>query len=131
MVGGVCTAPSPFFPTNLVQFRFNLNFRCDLVFWTNIQGPPFVPAPTPGPVSTPLSAAPDPACCLYASVQTNQWTIRYQANFSPIAPFAQTGGVAPTMGITLDPQPKRTALPATIEARFPAALNVLALNART
>ena len=53
----------------LARFTFNIDFRCDLVFWTSVgknQGP-----------------ADSPACRLYSSVFSNTWGIRFDASFSP------------------------------------------------
>jgi hypothetical protein len=106
------------FPGTLVFFRFNIDFRVDLLFWTNITK-----------VSTP---SPDSACRLYSSVQTNNWTVRFSISFNP-----GTGlpiGAVPAVGIvmTKDASPTRRATPVDglgLETRFPIALNLFSTDA--
>ncbi len=53
----------------LTRFTFNIDFRCDLVFWTSF-------AKNQGPADS-------PACRLYSSVFSNTWGIRFDAAFTP------------------------------------------------
>ena len=116
-------------PGNLVRFRNNLDFRCDLCFWTNITG---VPAPSGG-------AAPDPACLLYSSVQTDIWRIRFEMTFAPppVGGGAAPAGVAvvpAALTLARDGNPLRPAVPVRgtgLEVRFPTGLLTLAIDART
>jgi hypothetical protein len=107
----------PSFAGTLVQFRFNIDFRLDLVFWTNITK-----------VATP---SPDAACRLYSSVQTNNWTVRFSIRFNPVtgAPVGAVPAVAIVM--TKDGKPKRRATPVdgmALETRFPTALGMLSVD---
>jgi hypothetical protein len=76
-------------PGQLTSFTFNMNFRIDLCFWTNIA----VPAnPT---------ATNDPACRLYVTVVTNRWAVNFSINFNP------AGGVgvpSPRPWVTMNPE---------------------------
>jgi hypothetical protein len=117
--GDSCPPAHGFLPGTLVVYRFNLDFRSDLVFWTNTTG---VPDPTP-----------DPACRLYSTVQTNHWSIRFAMAFN-----ATTGAAlaVPKVNVSLqrDAQPTRRAASAAtkgLEIRSPISLNLLATDART
>jgi hypothetical protein len=126
--GDTCPAAHGALPGTLSSYRFNIDFRSDLCFWTNIRG---LPGPTPGPVTTAASPAPDSACCLYSSVQTNRWNIRFAMAFNP-ATGAVVGAI-PTITInhTRDPAPTRRARPvAPVEVRFPVSLNLLGIHRR-
>ncbi len=113
-------AAHPFFPGSMVAFRFNINFRVDLLFWTNFA----------------LSATPtgDVADNLYTSVQTNNWTVAYGVNFDPA-----TGaiiGAAPAVTVTMnkDGSPTRRATTVEglgLETRAPLALRLFRRSART
>jgi hypothetical protein len=105
------------FPGSLIDFRSNLDFRSDLVFWTNISG-------KPGPT-------PDAACQLYSTVQTNTWNIRFAVTFDAAGGATITTPLAITL--TKDPQPGRLATPVAgsgLEVRAPIALRLLIVNAR-
>jgi hypothetical protein len=128
--GDSCPPVLTSLPGTLASYRFNLDFQSDLVVWTNVRG---VPDPTPGPIQ-PGSAAPDAACCLYSSVQTNTWNIRFAIAFVP-ATGAVVGGV-PTINVTLtkDASATRRARPvgAALETRAPpTALSLLGVQERT
>jgi hypothetical protein len=106
------------FPGTLVAFRFNIDFRVDLVFWTNVSK-----------VSTPSAHA---ANRLYSSVQTNNWTVRFAIAFNPVtgAPV----GAVPAVGVvmTKDGSPTRLATPVdgmALETRHPLALNLFSVDA--
>ncbi len=121
-------------PGRMIAFRFGIDFRADLVFWTNITG-----------VATPTAT--DPANRLYSSVQTNNWTVRFSIAFNPPlpagappyagppagAPGNPTGPVpAVTLTMTKDPNPKRRATPVEgsgLETRYPSGLALLCLDA--
>ncbi|APR88255.1 hypothetical protein A7982_13604 [Minicystis rosea] len=105
---------------NLVAFRFNLDFRVDLLFWTNM--------------TSSSGATNSPAERLYASVQTNHWFVRFALNFDPTtgAPI----GPIPPVAITMkkDTNPLRLATPVEgsgLEVRFPVALNLLRVDNTT
>ena len=104
--------------SRMISFRFNIDFRVDLVFWTNIT---MVPTPTG-----------DPANRLYSTVQTNNWNVRCSINFDP-ATGLPVGGVPPvTLTMTKDPQPTRRAIPVQgtgLETRFPIALDLFCTDA--
>lgn len=104
--------------SRLVNFRFNIDFRVDLLFWTN-----------KGRISTNSA---DPAPRLYSSVQTNHWTVRFAIAFNPLsgAPL----GAVPAVGVvmTKDPNPTRRSTPADgmgLETRFPTALGLFSRDA--
>jgi hypothetical protein len=125
--GDNCPAAHGFFPGTLSAYRFNLNFRTELCFWTNVTG---VPAPTPGPITGAAPPTPDAACCLYATVQTNTWQIRVSFTFNPATGAAIPG--ARTITLQRDANAARLARPvAGFEVRAPIALRLLATDART
>ena len=102
----------------LIEFRFSIDFRVDLLFWTNR-----------GKVSTNSA---DPAPRLYSSVQTNNWAVRFAITFNHAtgAPAAGVPRVATTM--KKDPKPKRKATPVVgtgLETRFPTALDLFSVDA--
>ena len=104
--------------SRLVNFRFNIDFRVDLLFWTN-----------KGLVATNSA---DPAPRLYSSVQTNTWTVRFAITFDPLtgAPV----GAVPAVGVTMnkDPNATRRSTPVDgmgLETRFPTALGVFKKDA--
>jgi hypothetical protein len=110
--GGV----SPVHPNDgtawLRRFTFNIDFRCALLFWTNIHK-------IMGPDDS-------PACRLYSSVQTNTWNIRYEATFA--AKFVVTEVTPHTVTMTNDPDSTRRATPidgSGFETRLPRGLTVL------
>ena len=102
-----------------MAFRFNIDFRVDLCFWTNVSK-----------VSTPSAHA---ANRLYSSVQTNTWTVRFVINFNPATGAAI--GAVPAVGLVLtkDGSPTRLATPVDgmgLETRHPLALNLFSVDAR-
>ncbi|MES2163574.1 MAG: hypothetical protein V4476_20645 [Pseudomonadota bacterium] len=97
---------------NLVEFRFNIDFRCDLIFWTNRDQ-----------ASDHTDAA---ACRLYSTVSSNPWTVRFTATYD--ATFTETVVTGPTHVVTLDPAPNRRAAPVEgsgLETRCPDSLDNL------
>jgi hypothetical protein len=121
----------------MIAYRMNVDFKHDLCFWTNNQ--PAAGAlgnPTVANVVTPISAPgvgpPDAACCLFASVYTNTWTVRLSLTFATIAPFAATVVTPFGTAMTLDPAASRIARPlANLEVRFPPAFSHLSFDATT
>jgi len=110
---------------DLTDFHMNVDFRSDLVFWTNISG---VPDPTR-----------DAACRLYSTVQTNTWTIRFNASFDPktgvmtINVPAQPSANPVDIRLVPDPQPQRAARPVKgsgLEVRSPTGTRLLAIDFR-
>ena len=81
---------NPMHPTvagaRLAEFRFNIDFRCDFIFWTNNKG-----------VSDNTNA---PACRLYSTVSTNYWTVRFEATYD--AAFAETVVFGPQNRVAKD-----------------------------
>lgn len=117
---GVGLGPAhPGFPGSvMVAFRFNLDFRVDLVFWTNQTSVP--------------GAANAPSCRQYSSVQTDRWNVRFAVNFD-LATGAVIGPLpAVRVNLIKDPNPLRRATPVdgmSLETRAPVALNVFSLDA--
>ena len=114
--GDNCPPAHDVFPGSLSAYRFNLDFRSDLCFWTNI-------AKTPSPVASPGGAA----CRLYSAVITNSWSIRIGFLFNQV-----TGvGTNVTKSITMtteDAKLRRRAQPvegSPVEVRGPITLNML------
>jgi hypothetical protein len=94
------------------RFKFNIDFQCGLVFWTNRNG----------------VAGPDdyPACRLYVTVQTNTWNIRLESTFDDA--FTETVVVARAVTFNKDGSPTRTATPVAgsgLESRRPDGLDQL------
>jgi hypothetical protein len=117
--GDNCPPTHAALPGRLTTYRFNLNFRTDLVFWTNIQQ---VAGPTV-----------DPECHLYASVQTNHWTIRYSIAFNAAGNAPRQTAASLRVHVEKDKKPQRLATPVQgsgLEVRFPFLLNVLGIDAR-
>jgi type VI secretion system secreted protein VgrG len=124
--GDHCPAAHGHHPGQLVSYRFNLNFRSDLCFWTNTSGN--------------RGATAHAACRLYASVLSNRWYIRISYTFNAV-----TGVSAhPAHRIWMNrdtriaaggsPPPGPTATPVEgsgLEVRHPISLRVLATDART
>jgi hypothetical protein len=101
----------------LVRYRFNLDFRCDLVFWTNS--------------SATQSPTTHPACRLYSRVYTNSWHIVLEINFNAAGNAVMTT----PLGITLtkDNPDDAFAVPVegtNLEVRFPIGLRLLLVDAR-
>ncbi|HUT77006.1 MAG TPA: hypothetical protein VM285_04930 [Polyangia bacterium] len=100
----------------LRNFKFNIDFRCDLVFWTNASG-------IAGPSNVPASR-------LYSTVQTNTWRIRLESNFVGAA-LTEHVVHARRVTFTKDPAPTRRARPvhgSGLETRLPDGLNSLQAN---
>jgi hypothetical protein len=96
----------------LSRFRFNINFRCDFIFWTNLQG-----------VSDNTDS---PACRLYSSVSTNYWNVRFEATYNNR--FVETVVDGPRVVPTLDGNETRLAAPVKgggLETRLPDSLDTL------
>ncbi|MFN2546116.1 MAG: hypothetical protein ABR567_01655 [Myxococcales bacterium] len=129
--GDVCPARMTAFPAAvLANYRFNIDFRSDLVAWTN----PITkrPAPSPSPIGVPpgppgTQTVPDQSCCLYSTVQTNQWNIRFAFVFGPAPANVPAGLVT----MTKDVDEKRVARAMTArEVRFPIVLRLLGIQER-
>jgi hypothetical protein len=126
--GDICPPAMTSFPgAVLTNYRFNIDFRADLVAWTNAVTK--APAPSPGPVGGGAPPVPDQSCCLYASVQTNFWNIRFAFVFGAAPVPVPVGAVT----MTRDPKRKRLAVPIqnpSTEVRFPIGLNLLGIQER-
>jgi hypothetical protein len=93
------------------NFKFNIDFRCALIFWTNRDK-------VSGPVDK-------PACRLYSTVSTNSWTIRLESNFDDT--FVETRVVRKKVDVVKD-VPTRLAIPVDgtgLETRAPDGLDHL------
>ncbi len=78
---------------------------------------------------SPAATAPDPACCLYSTVQTNRWSIRFAFVFGPAPTPVAVGAVT----MTKDANPKRLAQAiagGSTEVRFPIDLRLLGTQER-
>jgi hypothetical protein len=96
----------------LRNFRFNLDWRCALLFWTNR-------AKVEGNVD-------QPACRLYSTVSTNTWSVRCESTFDDS--FTETRVVRKTIAVVKDGDPTRLAMPVDgsgIETRGPMGKSVL------
>jgi hypothetical protein len=124
--GDSCPPTMVSFPAAvLTTYRFNIDFRSDLVVWTNAATK--LPAPSPGPITG--GTVPDQSCCLYSTVQTNFWSIRFAFAFAAVAAPVPAGAVT----LTRDPKRKRLATPIqspATEVRFPIGLNLLGSQER-
>lgn len=108
------------FPGKLTDYAFNLDFRSDLVLWTNTTR-------SSGPSSR------DPANRLYSTVQTNTWSVRLQVGFDLVTGDAFNPPSHAGVTLSKDSHPTRLAIPAEtagIETRGPIALKVLAIDRR-
>jgi hypothetical protein len=97
------------------NFKFNIDFRCALLFWTNRDQ-------DPGRLDR-------PACRLYSSVSVNSWTVRFESSYDDS--FAETAVVAQTIGLVKDPNPTRRATPidgSGFETRAPGGVDVLVVD---
>ncbi|MDB5048344.1 MAG: hypothetical protein JWO30_1415 [Fibrobacteres bacterium] len=117
--GDNCPSAHGFLPGTLTAYRFNLDFRSDLCFWTNI-------------AKTAAPTADDPASRLYSRVMTNTWQIRLGFTFNP-ATGASTPAPAGAVTMAKDAgtglaQPVQGS---GLETRFPISLNMLATDARS
>jgi hypothetical protein len=115
----------------IIRYRFNIDFRSDLVFWTNY-------------VKVPTAAGNPAACLLYASVQSNRWNIRISfrydaptvANPAAHPPVVAAPGASHqvTKTISMVKLAKRATQPVEdngLQVRSPVSLNLLAIDART
>lgn len=96
----------------LRNFKFNIDWRCALLFWTNRDKD-----------QTQLDR---PACRLYSSVSTNTWSIRLESSFDDN--FVETRVTRKTVTVVKDPNEKRLATPVDgsgIETRLPDGLDSL------
>ena len=104
--------------SRMVSFRFDIDFRVDLLVWTN-----------KSKVATNLA---NPAARLYSSVQTNHWTVRFALSFNPNT-GAPTGAVPPVRVVMKkDPNATRKSVPVDgigLETRFPTALDLFSVDA--
>jgi hypothetical protein len=108
-IGGWC---------RMVEFRFNIDFRVDLLFWTNKS-------------KVAVNSA-DPAARLYSSVQTNNWTVRFALSFNPVTGAAVGAVPAVKIKMTKDGNAKRRSTPVDgmgLETRFPTALDLFSTDA--
>ena len=99
----------------LRNFKFNIDFRCALLFWTNRDK-------VPGNVDK-------PACRLYSTVSTNSWTVRFESSFDDN--FAATAVVAQTIALVKDANATRRATPVDasgLETRAPGGVDVLVVD---
>ena len=110
-----------FAPTRLISYRFNLDFRSDLVFWTNTTH------------SAAVSGANEVAHRLYSTVQTNTWSIRCSVSFDAAGNAVAPVPARATVRINKDGDPRRKATPLdgqAAETRGPQLLSMLAIDAR-
>lgn len=101
----------------LSAFQFDLDFRTDLVVWTNI-------GKTPN--NNGLAA-----CRLYSTVQTDTWTIRFRVTFDAAGNLHTPVPLA--LALTKDSDPTRLASKVSdedFEVRFPVALQMYAVDCR-
>jgi hypothetical protein len=99
----------------LRNFKFNIDFRCALLFWTNRDK-------VPGNVDR-------PACRLYSTVSTNSWTVRFESNYDDN--FAETAVVPKAIRLVKDPDATRRATPVDgsgLETRAPGGVDVLVVD---
>jgi hypothetical protein len=116
--GDHCPAAHESYPGSpLVRYQFNLDFRCDLVFWTN---------------SAKVSGATaDPANRLYSRVYNTTWTIRLDIGFNALGVAA----IATPLTISLtkvnaDATRAEPVQGTGLEVRHPISLKLLLVNAR-
>jgi hypothetical protein len=115
------TSHGGYAPTRLVAYRFNLDFRTDLVFWTNTAK------------TAAATAANEPAHRLYSTVQTNTWSIRAAVNFDATGTAIPPLPATATVTLNKDANPNRLATPLDsqpAETRGPQLLSMLAVDAR-
>ena len=114
--GGGIRAFHPLDPAAwLNRFTFNIDFRCALMFWTNM--------------AKVANNTDRPAVRLYSTVQTNTWNIRFEVTFA--VNFAQTIVTAKTVTFNADADPGRRATPVDgsgLETRLPDGLTILQTN---
>ncbi|HKW09189.1 MAG TPA: hypothetical protein VJO33_02350, partial [Gemmatimonadaceae bacterium] len=116
--GDSCPAAHESYPGRpLVRYRFNLDFRCDLVFWTNS--------------SAAQGATAHPANRLYSRVYQTTWTIRLDIGFNALGVAAIATPL--TIRLTKDNADVMRAEPVEgtgLEVRHPISLKLLLVNAR-
>jgi hypothetical protein len=120
-------------PIPIIRYRFNLDFRSDLVFWTDITAPV--------PVVGTLIVTGNPADRLYATIVTNLWFIRISFSFNQTTGAGTRTNLQIFMKKDVDPanpaaaaKPARLAAPAegnSLQVRGPISLQLLATDART
>jgi hypothetical protein len=111
-----------FAPTRLVAYRFNLDFRTDLVFWTNTAK------------TAVATAANEPAHRLYSTVQTNTWSVRAAISFDATGTAIPPVPATATITLNKDANANRLATPLDsqpAETRGPQLLSMLAVDARS
>jgi hypothetical protein len=121
---GNAALPAPLmFAGSLVEFNYEYRFRTDLVVWTNITG---------------VSGATNHAANrLYATVQTDHWTIQLHMRFDPPgSPTAGTAHVVTKLAFQMKPDNTPTRVASAVEGsgeelRFPIGLACYAIDART
>jgi len=95
----------------VASFKFNIDFRCALIFWTGSDGPSKTPCNT-----------------LYATAYTNTWNIRSHTTYAS-ATLVETVVTPVTVTAALDGNRNTTTLDGTpIETRRPDGLNNLATD---
>lgn len=102
----------------LTGYVFNLDFRCDLCFWTNS--------------SAVAGAADHPSCRLYSRVHSSNWQIRLTLAFDPVTGVC-TQTVPLTISLTKNRAETLAAEPVEgsgLEVRSPISLNLLLVDAR-
>jgi hypothetical protein len=111
--GGPILDTAPTDPAATVRsFKFNIDFQCALLFWTNRNG-------VEGPDDY-------PACRLYVTVQTNTWNIRLHSTFDDA--YTETVVTAKTVTFNKDGNATRQATPVAgtgLETRKPDGLDQL------
>lgn len=110
--GGILDVHPTDAAAQLINFKFNIDFRCDLVFWTNRDK-------DSGPSDKPASR-------LYSSVQSNTWNIRFESRFG--AAYAETPVTPKRVTFNKDGNTTRRATPVAgsgLETRLPDGLNSL------
>jgi hypothetical protein len=101
----------------LARYRFDLDFRCDLVFWTNS--------------SKAAGATADPANRVYSRVYDTTWTIRLDVGFNALGVAAVATPL--TISLTKLSADVTRAVPVAgtgLEVRHPISLKLLLVNAR-
>jgi hypothetical protein len=99
--------------SRMIEFRFNIDFRLDLLVWTNKS-------------KVAINSA-HPAPRLYSSVQTNNWTVRFSIAFNPLTGMPTAPAAAVAVVMTKDAAPRRRSVPVVglgLETRFPTALGL-------
>ena len=102
----------------LTSYTFNLQFQCDLCFWTNTSA-------APGPTV-------HPACRLYSRVHATTWQILLTLSFNPANGFcSKTVPLAISLTKQRGDKPKAEPVEGSgLEVRHPISLKLLLLDAR-